>query len=136
MSVEERRVARPHQAKTVALARRLYESGWGLSDVARIIHKEHGVYVHRHTVRYWVDPRKRERQYRADLAMKNQRRAIETGGRLKNNACTPEFIEARVRSLRGEVKLGHRAIRALLKFDLDINLSEDRIRAILKGPVT
>ena len=120
-----------HPVYVMHAARRLHASGWKPREITDVLQREHGVRVHPNTVRYWVSEQQTERHRRSDTSNKARARAKASGGRLKSNAKTPQFITERVLALH-ERGISHRAISVLLEFDLGVHMTAEQIRYLIR----
>lgn len=123
-----------HSIVVMNTARKLRAGGWSVREIVALLEREHGVRVHPNTVRTWVDERRYRRHRAVDALTKAQARAAASGGRLRSNARSPEFVEARVRAL-ADLGASRSLIARLVEFDMGVPMTRDRVTTILNREV-
>lgn len=124
---------RRHTTATVAEARRMFDGGWTIYEIARILSGRRAK-IDPTTVGHWVDPDYSQRRLREQRERMNRLTAQRTGGRISAKPPrSAHFRFERMKSLRA-LGLSHRAISTVMTFDFpDTPLSEDQVRYALRG---
>jgi hypothetical protein len=120
-----------HPVAVMRTARRLYDGGWKPAEIVSLIEREHGVRIHKNTIRIWASEENRERHSAVDNRQKARARARRSGGRLRSNAKTPEFIEQRILGLHG-IGISAAKIVDLLAFDLEVDMTVAQVRRTIE----
>lgn len=115
-----------HPVRLLVEAQTMAEGGWSYREIGRRLGVAHS------TVREWVDPvAKRSRAAHSDAS--RARLARENGAKPQRwGNERPEFLLARMQTLRDEVKLSEPAIARLMTFDYGRELSRHNVRDALE----